>query len=282
MKPLVLVALSLVLAVEDRLDYLGEAPPGDEPKVFAQGTVSVDSKNTHALQFSPDGRMLIFSRYPDRTSFVMRRSATGWSRPVETSFKGKEVSFDPLLHRVFYYNEGDLFFVGDDGSQFSEPVRLPPPITTSSIEFYPSVTAKRNLYFSRDGNWQRGRLMVSKLEGEGFGTPADLGDAINAGGAIHAFVAPDESYMLFNSPRPGSHTENDIWVSFRGQDGSWSKPVNLGERINRDARAILCPTVSPDGKYLFFTRLQANGTGYVYWVSARVIDEKRPSRGNPK
>jgi hypothetical protein len=58
-------------------DYLGETPPGDEPQVFGRGAVSVDGRNTHALQFSPDGRMLIFSCYPDRTSFRMVRTKDG-------------------------------------------------------------------------------------------------------------------------------------------------------------------------------------------------------------
>jgi Tol biopolymer transport system component len=124
------------------------------------------------------------------------------------------------------------------------------------------------------------RLQVARLDGEGFGAPVDLGEPVNVGGAAHGFVAPDESYILFNSPRAGSYTRNDIWVTFRSQDGSWTPPVNLGKRINRDANAVLCPTVSPDGRYLFFTRLQEGGTGYVYWVSARIVDEIR-RQGRP-
>jgi hypothetical protein len=260
------------------LDYLGQAPPGDEPKVFAKGTVSVDGKNTHAVQFSPDGRLLLFSRYPDKTSFRMVLSESGWSHPEPTSFTGKEVSFDPVLKRLFYYDQGDLHFVryGPDG--FSSPTKLPATINTAGTEYYPSITAQRNLYFSRAGKWSDARIQVARLQDEGFGDPVDLGEPINAGGALHAFVSPDESYMLFNSPRAGSHTQCDIWVSFRNQDGSWGKPVNLGERINRDAQAVLCPTVSPDGKYLFFTRLQENGTGYVYWASTHVLDEVRRQR----
>lgn len=92
-------------------DYLGEAPPGDEPKLFAPGRVSVDGKNTHALAFSPDGTSLIFSRYPDRTSFRMARVQGGWTSPQETGFRGKEVSLDPEHERLFYWDQGDLFFV---------------------------------------------------------------------------------------------------------------------------------------------------------------------------
>lgn len=257
-------------------DYLGEAPPGDEPVVFGKGTVSVDGKNTHAVQFSPDGKLLVFSRYPDGTSYQMVRSDSGWSAPEPTRFRGKEVSSDPVLKRLFYYDQGDLYFVNYGPDGFSEPTRLPGAINTQDTKYYPSITARRNLYFSRDGKWPTARVRMAKLQGDGFGDPVDLGAPINTGGAAHAFVAPDESYMLFNSPRTGSHTRTDIWVSFRSQDGSWAQPVNLGERINRDAMAVLCPTVSPDGKYLFFTRLQEGGTGYVYWVSARIIDKFRP------
>jgi len=261
-------------------DYLGETPPGDEPKVFAPGRVSVDGKNTHAVQFSSDGRSLIFSRYPDKTSFRMTRGASGWSEAQETSFRGKEVSFDPQQGRLFYYDEGDLFFVRVADGRFSEPTRLPASINTPEIEYYPSVTAKGHLYFSRVGQWDAARVQMAGLKGDGFADPVDVGAPINVGGASHAFVSPDESYMLFNSPRTGSYTRNDIWISFRKPDGSWGAPVNLGPRVNRDAMAVLCPTASPDGKYLFFTRLRENGTGYVYWVSARVIDEIR--RGLPE
>ena len=84
-----LTAVIMVLATnlvaqkdkEPTYDYLGQTPPGDEPQVFAKGIVSVEGKNTHAIRFSPDGSLLIFSRYPDGTSFRMVHSETGWSQP---------------------------------------------------------------------------------------------------------------------------------------------------------------------------------------------------------
>jgi len=101
---------------------------------------------------------------------------------------------------------------------------------------------------------------------------------INVGGASRAFVAPDETYTLFNSPRAGSHTQNDMWVSFRRKDEAWTALANLGERINRDANAVLCPALTPDGKHLFFTRLQESRTGLVYWVSTKAIQDLRIAR----
>jgi hypothetical protein len=256
-------------------DYLGETPPGDEPQVFGRGTVSVDGKNTHALRFSPDGRMLIFSRYPDGTSYYMVRTTNGWSNPAKTSFTGKEVAFDAVAKRLFFYDKGDLFSVRYNQDGFSAPTQLNAKINTPETEYYPCMTAQGNLFFSRNGKWDQGRIMMAKPDGNDFTEPVDLGDLVNTGGASHGFVAPDESYLLFNSPRAGSHTKNDIWISFRKADGAWTAPVNLGPRINREAMAVLCPTVSPDGKYLFFTRLQKDGPGPVYWVSTRVIEQAR-------
>jgi uncharacterized protein (TIGR02145 family) len=265
-------------------DYLGETPPGDEPQVFGRGVVSVEGKNTHALQFSPDGRMLVFSRYPDKTSFRVVHGKDGWSQPGKTSFTGKEATFDAASKRLFYYDRGgELFWVRYGGDGFSEPTRLNAKINTKEVEYYPCITNRGNLFFSRNANWDQGRIMMAKPAGDDFAEPVDLGDLVNQGGASHGFVVPDESYLLFNSPRAGSTTKNDIWVCFRGADGAWLAPVNLGPRINRDAMAVLCPTVSPDGKYLFFTRLQEGGTGLVYWVSTRVIEKARaPAASDPR
>jgi hypothetical protein len=262
--------------------YLGQTPPGDTPELFAPGIVSVPGKNTHAAVFSPDGRTLIFSRYPDRTSYIMTYEDGKWNGPVESFFFGKEASISNDGNRIYYYTDGDIFLVEREAAGWGAPMRLGPNINTAAVEFYPSLAASGDLYFSRDGNWKTGRVMVSRfLEGV-FQTAEDLGETVNSGGALHAWVAPDESLMLFNSVRPGSRTQLDIWASFRNPGGAWSDPVNLGDTVNRGADAILCPTVSRDGRFLFFTRLDfaedgGNATGLVYWMKTDFLSRLRPS-----
>jgi len=46
------------------------------------------------------------------------------------------------------------------------------------------------------------------------------------------------------------------------------------DKLNRDGVNELCPTVSRDGKYLFFLRNTRDGLS-PHWVSASVIDEYR-------
>lgn len=260
-----------------KINYPDGPEPGNEPIVFAKGTVSVEGKNTHACTFSPDGKMLLFSRYPDRKSYIMTIDNGRWTGPEEAFFEGKETSFSSDGNKIFYYaNGGDIFYNERKGESWGPPINVGANINTPETEYYPSVTNDGTLFFSRAGNWSDGRIMYSTCHEGKYANPVDIGLPVNTGGALHAFIAPDKSYMLFNSPREGSFTQLDIWISFRKPDGSWSDPKNLGETINSGADAILCPTVSPDGKYMFFTKLNfSDNTGYVYWVSTSFIDNLR-------
>jgi hypothetical protein len=268
-------------ATPEIFDYLGQTTPGDEPEIFAPGTVSVENKNSHALEISPDGEMIIFSRYPDGTSYILTKDNDKWNGPVQSFFHGKEISFSPDGNNIFYYNNNDIYYVEKDSAVWKKPIKLNHNINSDSLtEYYPCIVKSGDMYFSRDGKWTTGRIMHSRFRNGGFEKAEDLGLPINSGGALHAWVSPDESYILFNSPRKGSYTQNDIWISFKTCAGKWTEPMNLGKNINSGADAILCPTISPDGKYLFFTKLNfKTSTGLVYWVSTNFIDSLRATAG---
>ncbi len=74
---------------------------------------------------------------------------------------------------------------------------------------------------------------------------------------------------------------SDLYISFRNDNGLWTKPKNLGRTINSAAKDEY-PYISPDGKYLFFninrpSALNKNkipdGPGNIYWVNANFIDK---------
>ena len=272
-----LIVCQMLLAADTLFtcNYLGETCPGDTPVIFGKNIVSVEGINTHACTFSPDGKMLVFSRYPDRKSYIMNYVDGNWTEPEEAFFKGKETSFTTNGKRIFYYSGGgEIYYNDKTESGWGSPIRLGSEVNTPETEYYPSVTEDGTLFFSRNGKWTEGRIMYSEYDNGQYSTPVDIGLPVNTGGALHAYVAPDKSYLLFNSPREGSYTKLDIWISFRTPDGKWTSPKNLGKTINSGADAILCPTVTPDGKYMFFTRLNlSSNTGNVYWVSTRFFDK---------
>jgi hypothetical protein len=62
-------------------------------------------------------------------------------------------------------------------------------------------------------------------------------------------------------------------------DGRWGELVNLGDTINSD-QTDYCPMVTPDGKYLFYSRRWGatwaeTTAGDVFWVDAGVLDQFR-------
>jgi Tol biopolymer transport system component len=130
-----------------------------------------------------------------------------------------------------------------------------------------------------------------------------LGDQVNSDiDEIDPFIAPDESYIIFLRRDRENSSNTDLFISFRKNDGSWTKAKNMGEPINSNALEI-CPSISPDGKYFFFTSYRSfhksysevpltyekkirildspgNGLGDIYWVDARIIEELRPKDFN--
>jgi len=93
--------------------------------------------------------------------------------------------------------------------------------------------------------------------------------------AGHPWVAPDESYMVFDmyAFAEGVQTSK-LFISFRQENGSWSNPVELGKDINATGTELLAK-VSSDGKFLFFQR-KVDGNTDIYWVDAKIINDLKP------
>jgi hypothetical protein len=162
---------------------------------------------------------------------------------------------------------------------------VPPPVCTPFDEIYATVTSDGSLYFcsnrARGADGKQDLFRAQRLADGGFADPVRIGAPIlNDAGIGDVFVAPDESYMVFASRRLPSEGRGDLFCSFRQSDESWSQPQSFGTTINT-ADHEYCPMVTPDGKYLFFSRRygdtwEATTDGAVYWIDARIIERMRP------
>jgi len=161
---------------------------------------------------------------------------------------------------------------------------VPAPVSTEHGESYPVVVADGSLYLSAERPGGLGGSDIyraQRLPDGGFAEPENLGPPVSS--EFHegdTFVAPDESYLVLSSRRPGGLGQNDLYVSFRGADGRWSEPANLGPTINTD-QTDFCPMVTPDGRYLFFSRRTGGSwaeatEGEIFWVDLGVIEPFRP------
>ena len=107
--------------------------------------------------------------------------------------------------------------------------------------------------------------------------PEIMGPAVNSGEwTAHPFIAPDESYLIWDSEREGGFGESDLYISFRQDDGSWGPAINMGEAVNSDKWDAFA-SVTPDGKYILFNRGvdPDNDNVDIYWVDASIIETLR-------
>ena len=205
----------------------------------------------------------------------------GWTSPTVVC-EGLTPGLAPDGKTVLF-STWDLWRTIKIPSGWSEPENLGPAINFQQRQDAPSAATDGTLYFctmrgDRDGIY-RARLLPSGA----YGKPERLEYGISSGYSDFCpYIAPDESYLVFASTRPG-YGITDLYVSFRNQDGSWTPPKNMGLAINTGAKEAF-PFVSFDGKYLFFmsnrvselnkTRIP-DGPGNVFWVDASIIEGYR-------
>ena len=257
--------------------YLGQAVPGTTANLFAPGVVSVTGRYEFALSFAPAGDRLLFTiQTADEQVMVMHtRQVDGrWRKPASVNlakgaFKDEmEAFFAPDGQRVFFapYNEGmdvRIWQVTVDGEQWSNPLPLTGAIAEQSA-FYPTLTTDGTLYYT---NIEERKPYVARQVEDGTWDVNPV--AIDFGG--HVFVAPDQSFLLLDARVADSLGKGDIYVAFADGEDGWTRPVNLGPGVNSEFSES-CPSLSADGKYLFFSRYDEDGgIAQIYWVDAKVI-----------
>jgi hypothetical protein len=75
--------------------------------------------------------------------------------------------------------------------------------------------------------------------------------------------------MIFKSIRTGGFGQNDLYISYRKPDNSWTNPKNLGNVINTTGDET-SGDITPDGLYMTYGR-----NNDLYWVSSGFVDSLR-------
>jgi len=103
-----------------------------------------------------------------------------------------------------------------------------------------------------------GSIYISHFKDNQWSKPEKLPRPINTRHReTHASLTADGNQIFFTSDRPGGYGGLDIWTAVKLSDGSWSKPVNLGDAINSSGDEE-SPNISEDGQILYFS---SNGRG---------------------
>jgi hypothetical protein len=285
--------------------FLDATLPGETPLPFAPGFVDTDAVELNSV-IAPDGREFFFTRVINEQFVIFRSVLQGdaWSTPAplhlfptRANAMAVDMALSPDGQSLYFLSDHphehasgapgeDLWVSRRVDGEWAVAEALPPPVRTDATEIYATVVADGSIYFSSDRDGEtKGRNQLyraQRLPDGKFDVPVRLGPPIeNELGTGDTFVAPDESYMVFASRRAPSQGGGDLFCSFRLTDGSWSEPKNMGPQINT-ADHEYCPMMSPDRKYLFFSRRYGDSWetttgGDVFWVNAVVLEKLRPS-----
>ena len=271
-------------------DYLGQTPPDDTPVVFSRGIVSGDYQEHGAPAFSPDGNEVFWqtnqrpkSENEKWLNFpkMMRRIGNRWTAP-EASPYGDGAVFSPDGKRLYFGSKEkgkDPYYIEKQGDRWGEPqyIGLVSRFPELQFAYFPTIASNGTIYFMGylNGQWADIGIYRAEFVNGAYAKPELLPSSINTGDGNRnwtPFIAPNERYLLFCSTRGlPAYDQGDLYISFRHPDGSWSDPISLGASVNTNQLERF-PAVSPDGKYLFFTRDTPDHDEDVLWVSAKIID----------
>ncbi|MEH6536702.1 MAG: hypothetical protein V7719_09930 [Psychroserpens sp.] len=241
------------------------------PNIFSQFTnvrdftISAKESEAYFTLLSPFGELSVIMH--------VQKDNDTWQEPKITSFSGQYKDLEPFLSpdglKLYFASnrpvskdstivkDFDIWYVQRDklGANWSEPINIGAPVNSSLDEFYPSVTYSNNIYFTtikKELESQDDIFMCEWKDGN-YSEPEPLGEGVNTKGAeFNAYVAPDESYILFSGwRRSGGVGSGDLYISKR-ENGEWLPAKNLGKEINSKYMEY-CPFVNKETGTLYLT-----------------------------
>ena len=167
-------------------------------------------------------------------------------------------------------------------------------VNSNYMEIGPLVAPNgKTLYFSRSGdpadvggkkdiediwysNWDPKTKSWGKAHNMGCPLNNEAPNFINS-------ISPDGNTVLLGNSynEDGSMADGDLYVSFLKTDGTWTKPLNLGDKINTDAIED-APFLASDDKTLYFTSKGLGGYGGSDIYMSRRLDSTWQNWSTPE
>jgi Tol biopolymer transport system component len=287
-----LFLIGLVFAVRADKTVQANAPydvgPVKEPRLFGEGVVSTEDDESGGT-LSPDGTEFYFVKFNQFTTFpryglicVSHFRDGKWSQPEALPFSGRTLDFPPRLSpdgKIMYFSSARpapgktarvlrIWSVERTAGGWGEPQVLPAPINAPDDRWNlaPSVTRDGTLYFASTRGGDNSHIYRSRFQNGVYSEPEKLGPEVNSDFTeSDPYISPDEKILIFSSAGDGLgdkdrdetlkgggvlYARADLYISVN-QGGKWSKARHLEHGINSVADEST-PSITPDGKYLFF------------------------------
>lgn len=264
--------------------------PDTIPRIYAGNIFNKDSSYVGYCSFSKIERELYYAITNKQwnTSQILKLSTNKqidtfslkinelWEGEPMFTLDGKRMYLTAIIppkDDLDWY--ADLFYIEKTDNGWSKPKDF--VLNSQTSEWHISFTQNNVAYFGseREGSRLRADIYYSKPENGDYKEAIKLPSSINTEyNDCDPLIAPDESYLIFHSDRPGGYGNHDLYIAFCKGENDWTKPINMGENINSPGWEM-GPSLSPDGKYLFFTRRKSWDTkepSKIFWVDIVIIE----------
>jgi OOP family OmpA-OmpF porin len=115
-----------------------------------------------------------------------------------------------------------------------------------------------------NGTYETRGFSLSKKTANGWSPPQKMDIpnyvSMSKGQFDCGFMSADGKVLLMAFSEKKNSKEDDIYVSFRQKDGSWTKPMELGPEVNTKFTETT-PFLAPDGATLYFSSNREGGLG---------------------
>ena len=263
--------------------YVGQDPPGMTPEVFAPGFISIvgDAYRESDISFWPDGLGCLFARFGegilDYTVYETQEVNGAWVEPFITELFGEYDVFEPGItpdgRKIFFSSTAltpppgpsgqvlNVWYIEQSDTGWSEPIYF-------SYDIYASATLDGTVYYTQRMGGKDHIVRRRMIDGDYQPQEIVPAPVYSQYEDAHPCIAPDESYLIFDSEDRPRENNCPLFISFRDSNDTWTEPLNMGNLIPMNAALA---RVTPDGKYIFF-----KSGGDIYWVDAMIVENLRP------
>lgn len=217
-------------------------------------TVNTEYRETKPI-ISPDGRTLYFVRqnHPDNSG-------------------GKR---DPQ----------DIYVSAAQGDKWSQARNLGAPLNNRNGNGVGAVSPDGNTLLLI-GSYERNNnspASLSQWSGSYWENPEPLRilQYSNESPYSDFYLANNGKELIMAIDGPGSEGDQDLYVSFKQENGTWSRPQNLGGIINT-RKAEFSPFLAADNKTLYFASFGHRGLGSADIFYTKRLDDTWTNWSEPK
>jgi len=260
---------------DSRDAYLAQTPPGDTPKIFAPGLLAGKGEFTaNRTAISPDGKEIYYctnkswKNADDLKVKYFKYDGQKWVGPTILNEHLGQTSISADGQSLYFSRGQTVYRSTRTNTGWTDPAVY---LQRNYVIYDFMATASGNKYAASNGTWgppsdaNAWRFSVMPAS-DADTTIQNLGPPLNSQGFNgDFFVAGDESYMIISTNETPKF-ECELYISFRKKDKTWTTPQSLGPKINDGLAHRYGQYVSPDGRYLFYTRGETEADCAIYWV----------------